>query len=109
MKDITDSRRADQHIKNARKAEMVGSEEEEAQKDGKDTKTLPIHATIISRLFWPSMPSTSLAMPPKFRKYVSCFVLMLPLASCSHPPSASVRVEIQVSGRVREALQRLQA
>ncbi|KAG9012906.1 hypothetical protein FRB94_004716 [Tulasnella sp. JGI-2019a] len=66
MKDITDSRRADQHIKNARKIELENHVP--AATEG-STEELPIHATIISRLFWPSMPSTSLVMPGKFRKY----------------------------------------
>ncbi|KAG8888369.1 hypothetical protein FRB98_007764 [Tulasnella sp. 332] len=72
MKDITDSRRADQHIKNARKVELEKAKDSLpylAPAAGNEEEELPLHATIISRLFWPSMPSTSLIMPGKFRKY----------------------------------------
>ena len=59
MKDMTDSRRADQGIKNL------------------NSEPLPIHATIISRLFWPATNPTSLVMPGKFRQYVSQILVVL--------------------------------
>ncbi|QRW00465.1 cullin family [Ceratobasidium sp. AG-Ba] len=52
LKDVTDSRRIDKH--------MAGKID------------VPLHPTIISHLFWPSLQTTSLKMPGQFQKQV-CF------------------------------------
>lgn len=59
MKDITDSRRSDTQIHNLRSAQ--GASEVAPN-------SLPVHTTIISRLFWPPVQRSSLVMPGQFRK-----------------------------------------
>ncbi|KAG9006075.1 hypothetical protein FRB90_010080 [Tulasnella sp. 427] len=58
MKDITDSRRSDTQIHNLRLSQGGLAFQ----------NPLPMHTTIISRLFWPPVQRSSLVMPGQFKK-----------------------------------------
>ncbi|KAG8958521.1 hypothetical protein FRC03_009040 [Tulasnella sp. 419] len=72
MKDITDSRRSNQQIQTAVNA---------------DGDQLPVQTTIISRLFWPPIPSSSLVMPGQLRKLQESYARRFN----THKPDRKVR------------------
>ncbi|THH27993.1 hypothetical protein EUX98_g6192 [Antrodiella citrinella] len=53
LKDMTDSRRTDQHV--------------QAQ------KTMVLHPTIISKHFWPALQSSTFTMPGQFKEYIRAY------------------------------------
>jgi anaphase-promoting complex subunit 2 len=62
LKDMADSKRIDDHIQGTAKV-CLDSEH------GADIQSV-VHPLVISRMFWPNMPASSLHLPPKLQRYV---------------------------------------
>ncbi|KAG8945291.1 hypothetical protein FRC04_001068 [Tulasnella sp. 424] len=95
MKDITDSRRSDTQIHNLRSAQRAAEHA---------PNPLPIHTTIISRLFWPPVQRSSLVMPGQFQKmqedYAKAFSVTKPDRKIRFMSNVgSVSLDLELSDR----------
>ena len=75
IKDLQDSKRIDSFVHSERQKKMILTlEDEEEEGDGKN-----LHATIVSRLFWPSFQSQPLKLPGRLGRFVLFLSLSLSL------------------------------
>lgn len=64
LRDMTDSRRIDQHVQSQRPV----SKNAPQMRDYTDTQKSVLHPTIISRHFWPALETSSIIMPGQFQE-----------------------------------------
>ena len=75
LRDMTDSKRIDQHVQ----TQQAVSASHFFVHSSELTKRIQsiIHPTIISRHFWPALESSDIAMPGQFEKYVEALIFLI--------------------------------